>query len=138
MSAAHTEGPWMVEDHGTMHPRDAEGLLVRTVDHLFLRVVSTVVDIDVADLHCDADDEEAVETTRADAALVAAAPDHALLLATMATGALRWDSWAPDADGNRRGELAFDGLRYATRLDEFGCPILTDALRVALVKASSR
>ena len=65
----------MVEDRGLEHPLSKDGLVIRTADHLHLRVVSKKIDIDVADLNCDAHDDKAVETTRADATLIAVAPE---------------------------------------------------------------
>lgn len=63
----------------------------------------------------------------ANARLIASAPDHALIGWAMCVQDGTWEEWSTGA-----GEFCFCGLRYATRLDEFGCPILTDALRAAL------
>jgi hypothetical protein len=60
------------------------------------------------------------------ARLIAAAHDHALVCWAMCVQDATWEEWTP-FDGS--GEFCFAGLRYATRLDEFGCPRLTDALR---------
>lgn len=73
-NSKHTPGPWKVEHLGTFSPRDGEGLVVRTRDHLHLRIVSQEVDVDVADLNCDENDDEAVEATYADANLISQAP----------------------------------------------------------------
>lgn len=59
-------------------------------------------------------------------------PDHAMVLRMIARGVLRWE---PFRAGGDAGELVFAGLRHSTQLDEFGCPILTDALRAAIAKA---
>lgn len=68
----------------------------------------------------------------ANAALIAAAPDHALICWAMCVQDATWDEWVP-FDG--KGEFCFAGLRYATKLDEFGCPAPTPALRAALARA---
>jgi hypothetical protein len=68
----------------------------------------------------------------ANARLIAAAPDLALICWAMCVQDGRWEEWTP-YDGS--GEFIFAGLRYATRTDEFGCPKLTPALRAALTKA---
>lgn len=67
----------------------------------------------------------------ANARLIAAAPDHALICWAMCVQDATWEEWG--ADG--RGELCFAGLRHATELDEFGCPRVTAALRQAISKA---
>lgn len=67
------------------------------------------------------------------ARLIASAPDHALVAWALADATARWEPW----DDAGRGELCFGGLRYATRLDAFGVPALTEALRVGLTKARS-
>jgi hypothetical protein len=69
------------------------------------------------------------ETDKANAQLIAAAPDHALICWAMCVQDGRWEEWVP-YDGS--GEFVFAGLRYATRVDEFGCPKLTPALRRAI------
>jgi hypothetical protein len=70
----------------------------------------------------------------ANARLIAAAPDHALICWAMCVQDAAWEEWTP-FDG--RGEFCFAGLRYATRLDEFGCPALTPALRAAITQSQS-
>jgi hypothetical protein len=67
---------------------------------------------------------------RANARLIAAAPDHALICWAMCVGAGAWDPW-----GDGRGEFCMNGVRHATALDEFGAPVVTPALRAALCKA---
>lgn len=68
----------------------------------------------------------------ANARLIAAAPDHALICWAMCVGAGRWE---PFGDG--RGEFCMNGLRHFTELDEFGCPRVTDAMRRAISSASN-
>lgn len=112
-----TQGPMLVEDDG--HP-----------EKFGLRVVSRDLDIDVADLNCDPNDQEAVETTRADAELLALAYDHALLLlAVRRELASLSDGWVSVGPAN--------DIRRAFRVedDAFGCPALTPELRAALQTA---
>jgi len=68
----------------------------------------------------------------ANARLIAAAPDHALICWAMCVGAGRWE---PFGDG--KGEFCMNGLRHATELDEFGCPRVTESMRAALIKAGA-
>jgi hypothetical protein len=69
-----------------------------------------------------------LEEVEANARLIAAAPDHALICWAMCVQDATWEEWVP-FDG--KGEFIF-GLRYATALDEFGCPKLRPALREAI------
>lgn len=64
------------------------------------------------------------------ARLIAAAPDHALIGWAMCVQDATWEEW-----GDGKGEFCFAGLRHATTLDEFGCPVLTDNLRDFISKA---
>jgi hypothetical protein len=73
---------------------------------------------------------DAVPEMRANAHLIAAAPDHALIGWAMCVQDGTWEEWGPG-----KGEFCFCGMRYATSLDQFGCPVLTDALRAAITKA---
>jgi hypothetical protein len=66
----------------------------------------------------------------ANARLIAAAPDHALICWAMCVQDATWDEWGPG-----KGEFCFAGLRHATTLDEFGAPVLTDHLRALLTQA---
>lgn len=68
----------------------------------------------------------------ANAKLIAAAPDHALVCWAMCVQDAIWEEWVP-FDG--KGEFCFAGLRYATSLDEFGCPKLTPALRESIIQS---
>jgi hypothetical protein len=67
----------------------------------------------------------------ADARLIAAAPDHALICWAMCVQDATWEEMGTDG----KGELCFAGLRHVTTLDEFGAPVLTDNLRAVLSKA---
>jgi len=68
----------------------------------------------------------------ANARLMALAPDHATVAAALATGTVRWELFTGD---NIRGEICVGGLRYATHLDEWGVPVLSENTRTALAKA---
>ena len=63
--------------------------------------------------------------SEANACLIAAAPDHALIAWGLAHGHIRWEP----------NELCGFGFRHSTKLDEFGVPEMTDALRRDLEKA---
>jgi hypothetical protein len=69
----------------------------------------------------------AEEEREANARLIVAAPDHALICWAMCVGTARWE---PFGDG--RGEFCMNGLRHATTLDEFGCPVVTHGMREAI------
>lgn len=64
-----------------------------------------------------------------DAWLIAAAPDHALLLRAMLAGAARCEKLG---DGV---EICVNGLRHFVTLDPAGCPRLHDGVRSELTKA---
>lgn len=55
--------------------------------------------------------------------------DRELVLAAIISGRARWEPFTGDS---LRGELCFDGMRYATELDEFGCPVVNDLIRERL------
>lgn len=67
------------------------------------------------------------------ARLIAAAPDHALIVWAMCVGA---GSWQPIDDLS--GEFCINGIRHFTKLDEFGCPVMTAGMRDAIRKAGGR
>jgi hypothetical protein len=71
-----------------------------------------------------------VMVSDANARLIARAPDHALIVWAMCIQDGRWIEWAMG-----KGEFCFCGICYVTSLDEFGCPVLTPALRAAITKA---
>lgn len=60
----------------------------------------------------------------------AKAEDRGLICWAMCVQDATWDEWNTGV-----GEVVFCGLRYATRLDDDGCPILSPALRAAIVRA---
>lgn len=120
-----TQGPWEATPRREIDPGTGEA-------HRFessLRVVSEKPPrkrIAVLDFGYGSAADEA------NAKLIAAAPDHALLLAALVSGKAQWK---PLDAFNGMGEVAIDGLRYTARLDEFGCPIVESGLRAALRKA---
>jgi hypothetical protein len=121
-SAAHTPGPWYVteaaEDLGYCRIREeASDYVLATADD---------------GGHVDPRFALPPATIEANARLIAAAPDHALICWAMCVQDGRWEEWVP-YDGS--GEFVFAGLRYATRVDEFGCPRLTPALRRAITQS---
>lgn len=118
---AFTPGPWeqdFMDDYAIMAEN---GSAIATV-------------LTGADFPCLNDDEQlaVIPECEANARLIAAAPDHALICWAMCVQDGRWEEWTP-YDGS--GEFIFAGLRYATRIDEFGCPKLTPALRAAISQA---
>ncbi len=103
--AQHTQGPWTVNDS------DADQTIWAGEDCVATAWLDPNVD--------------------ANARLIAAAPDHALIARAMCIGAGRWE---PFGDG--RGEFCMNGQRHATWLDEFGVPVITNGMRAALAKAT--
>jgi hypothetical protein len=63
------------------------------------------------------------------ARLIASAPDHALIAAAIVAGVARWEFFTGDRS---RGEICVGGLRYSSKLDEFGVPELNEITRAAL------
>lgn len=114
MSAAFTPGPWKANVE--KRPAPATG---------FWYVIEDAEDNALGEFYGSDHD-----TNVANARLSAAAPDHALIGWAMCVQDATWEEW----DGSK-GEFCFAGLRHATSLDEFGCPVLTDNLRAVLVKA---
>jgi hypothetical protein len=69
----------------------------------------------------------------ANARLIAVAPDHALFSSALVAGKIRWEFFAGNAV---HGEICVGGIRWATKLDEFGVPELTENTRAAIAKAT--
>lgn len=119
METKHTPGPWTVTRYSTsagqvrIVTNDSNALPVATANH---------------------GDGIGMKTTAANARLIAAAPDHALVARAMSAGVARWERFS-DAES---GELCFGGLRYWTKLDEFGVPTLSASTREALAKATGK
>jgi hypothetical protein len=103
---SHTPGPWEV----ARDPRSASHSIVSAGNNI----------ADVWQFHVGG------EQAAANALLISAAPDHALVLRGIIGGWLRWEPFQAN-DGH--GELCFGGIRHLTRLDDFGCPLMTDNLR---------
>ena len=74
------------------------------------------------------------EELEANARLMEAAPNHALIARLLSTRQMRWELLCGGPDG----ELCFDGLRHYTEPDEFGVPKLTEYLRERIAKAGGR
>lgn len=127
--AAHTPGPWRIEDGGAGEGESTRcEIFAGAVDDPFRVAV-----IDDSTRWLEPEKKRAAAALDlANARLIAASPDHAMVLRMMARGVLRWE---PFRGGTDRGELCFSGIRHATDLDEFGCPRLTDHLRSAIAKA---
>jgi hypothetical protein len=106
----HTPGPWTHLDIGE---------IVAGEDHE--KTLAILNDGD-ASVH--------VREVEANGALIAAAPDHALVIWAMCVAAGRWEPL-----GDMSGEFCINGLRYSTVLDEFGCPAVNDVLRAAILSA---
>lgn len=121
MNAKHTPGPWEFDEAGVGKNGDF------VVTEYFVRREGD--DVAIAN---DILDPETLKASEANARLIAAAPDHAMLAAVLASGKARWEPLPGSCDS---GEVCFGGIRYHTRLDEFGVPAMTDALRAAIAKA---
>lgn len=115
-TSKHTPGPWVLMpefhgDHGQYYITDeADGSEVASVTAWI---------------------GEHQPEAEANARLIGAAPDHALICWAMCVAAGRWE---PSGDG-RGGEICINGIRYPTKLDEFGCPIVNGSIRAAISKA---
>ena len=107
MSKSFTPGPW--------HVGESAPCIVYAEDGW--AVCNAVV------FHNKADDPQA------NARLIAAAPDHALVARALAAGVARWELFT---NAEQSGELCIGGMRYVTQLDEFGVPELSDHTRHAL------
>jgi hypothetical protein len=119
VSAAFTPGPWQVNATVQADRRNIFGLNPTAAFHVGTLVSGSKSKLSVFD---------------ANARLIAAAPDHALICWAMCVQDARWEEWVP-FDG--KGEFCFAGLRHATSLDEFGCPRLTDTLRTAIANSQT-
>lgn len=117
IAPAHTPGPWVVGSVRKYHQKEYVEILAS--DGL---TPGAAPDYDVA------------WTRVHDARLIAAAPDHAIALRLLASGVAQWETWQ---DGVR-GEFIIGGMRYVTKLDQFGCPELHDVIRAAISKATQQ
>ncbi|ODT97433.1 MAG: hypothetical protein ABS82_00310 [Rhodanobacter sp. SCN 67-45] len=105
MNAQHTPGPWFIGDWG--HIRSVCGRI------------------------CTVAPKEGAANV-ANARLIAAAPDHAMIASALCSGAARWEPFASGSGG----EFCIGGLRHATNLDQFGVPVMTDGMRAAIAEAT--
>ncbi len=121
----HTPGPWAVGETDTFGTRvqAAEAHLHPQSGHLGSRMY---VHAQIAICR-----EVTAGACEANAKLIAAAPDHALICKAMCVAEGRWEPW-----GDGRGEFCISGIRHATKLDEFGCPEVTPGMRTAIEKAT--
>jgi len=71
-----------------------------------------------------------LEQEAANARLIAAAPDHAIVARLLIQGKARWEPYT--------SEFCLNGMRYSTSLDEFGVPVLHSVLRSAIARAEER
>jgi hypothetical protein len=114
MSAQHTKGPWEV--------RYRFGRLTTVVGRQRYPI-------------CDTGTAPLAETNQrreeANARLIAASPDHALICRAMCVGVARWEMWS-----DCRGEFCIGGIRHSTKLDEFGVPTMTVSMRAAITQAT--
>lgn len=69
----------------------------------------------------------------ANARLIAAAPDHALICWAMCVGGARWEPSGYEG----RGEFCMSGICHSTTLDEFGAPVMTSGMRAAIAIAEA-
>ena len=72
-----------------------------------------------------------VAENQANARLIASAPDHAMFASALIQKLARWEPF-PGSESD--GEVCVGGLRYCSKLDEFGVPVLTDATRAEISK----
>jgi hypothetical protein len=120
LAAKHTPGPWQLgERYGMLKTEIIAPQAGRAVATVWTHEQPTVRE---------PRETKPSEAGQANAHLIAAAPDHALICWAMCVQDGTWEEWPFDG----RGEFIFAGLRYATALDEFGCPKLTPALREAI------
>lgn len=115
----HTPGPWIADrDHQT-----------HLTGHITICVgsPSTGLNWDIVAV------VEKCEEVDANAKLIAAAPDHALYAAAITTGIARWEPWEQAG----KGEVCVGGMRYATSLDDFGVPELSENIRLAIRNATT-
>ncbi|HYE76320.1 MAG TPA: hypothetical protein VEF04_23450 [Blastocatellia bacterium] len=74
----------------------------------------------------------ALKVPKADAEFICSAKDHSLILQALILGLIRWEFFSNQAT---KGEICFNGLRYSSELDAYGCPVLHSELRNRLTDA---
>ncbi len=112
--ARHTRGPW--------HPGQQIDDFVEIDADNWTALASVAV----------ANEDGPSAEGQANARLIFAAPDHAIIARLLTQGKARWEPFPGHDIG---GELCFNGLRYTTELDEFGIPGLHQVLRAAIARA---
>lgn len=116
--AAHTPGPWTMDSEFGTSIKGADGVTVAAVlNPINATKGQKPVPSDLNEV-------------KANASLVVAAPDHAHICWAMCVAAGRWEPW-----GDGRGEFCINGMRYATKLDVFGCPVVNEPIRSAIARA---
>ena len=102
---AHTPGPWINDDGIISPPDNCDG-------HVWIA------------------DCRSATNAIANARLIAAAPDHAMIAAVLCAGVARWEPYH-----GPKGEFCIEGFCHSTTMDEFGVPSMTHALRAAIDRA---
>lgn len=124
-TTTHTPGPWTIRRHTgsqTIHIDAANG--DPTLKFAKWRGLASVYgSIDFPD--------KGRLVGMANARLIASAPDHALICWALINGIARWEPFGRDP----AGEFCIKGMRYATVIDEFGCPEMTPEMREAINEA---
>lgn len=123
--ARHTPGPWVPVEFNENCPLPGGAFLaVHTAAEPFKREggICELIAQGVGGRY-------SPEITSANGHLIAASPDHALLLAAIVAGRARW---TPYQHNPTLGEVSVGGFSHLSRLDDFGCPVLTPLLREAL------
>ena len=114
----YTPGPWKLDSNSIMAQFEGQEVQIAAMMHSRW---SYPDDGKTQRLH---------EQSKTNAALIAAAPDHALVLAALVSGRAHWEQ----RESSPRGELCMSGLRHSLEIDEFGCPVLTELARDALLE----
>ena len=127
MTDSHTPGPWQYrpneyDDWGFVRALPLPG---ENIGHIVAVAKDTSVPFEAYAEYR----ERKVDPFEANARLIAAAPDHALICWAVCVAAGRWE---PSSNG---GEFCINGIRYSTKLDEFGCPVVNGPIRAAILKA---
>lgn len=117
MSTQHTPGPWRVRAGLTMY-------VMADLGNGWLQEVCAVGPAMPGGYGV---------IQNANARLIASAPEHQLALYAIANLGARWESF----QGIDFGEFCIGGVRYPSKLDEFGCPVIDDFIRAAIAKAKA-
>lgn len=112
--SGHTPGPWTVKPRRTKGPASVEAPTGRICTFREALTQASIYG----------------DEAWANANLIARAPDHADIGWAMCVAAGRWEPF-----GSGQGEFCMNGLRFLTKLDEFGIPAMTKVLRAHIAKA---